>query len=111
MWYILFWTHFIVLFAGIQAPRVSVVDKGELPNPRLVTSIVHRDVDQPSNELTILIMSWGQFIDHDVALAAPPRGKQIKANQSILKHIKAYQSTLKHTSASHLNLCPFNITH
>ncbi|CAG2117962.1 unnamed protein product, partial [Medioppia subpectinata] len=64
---------------GIQGERVSVVKGAKLPNPRLVTSIVHRDFDHPSNELTILIMSWGQFIDHDVALAAPPRSKYIPA--------------------------------
>ena len=46
-----------------------------MPNPRLVSSIVHRDHGHPSSDLTILIMSWGQFIDHDVALAAPPRSE------------------------------------
>ena len=69
-------TKFNCIFTlGIQGIRLSVVDRGELPNARLVTSIVHRDFDHPDNELTILIMSWGQFIDHDVALGAPPRGK------------------------------------
>lgn len=60
---------------GIQGPRESVIKGAELPNVRLVTSIVHNDHDHPGGELTILIMSWGQFIDHDLALAAPPRGK------------------------------------
>jgi len=60
---------------GIQAERTSVVDGSSLPSPRLVTSIVHRDHDQPSSELSLLIMVWGQIVDHDVALAAPPRGK------------------------------------
>lgn len=60
---------------GIQAERRSVLDDSQLPSPRLVTSMVHRDQDQPSGELSLLLMSWGQIIDHDVALAAPPRGK------------------------------------
>lgn len=60
---------------GIQQERASVVDGSPLPSPRLVTSIVHRDHDQPSSDLSLLIMVWGQVIDHDVALAAPPRGK------------------------------------
>ncbi|RWS18992.1 oxidase/peroxidase-like protein, partial [Leptotrombidium deliense] len=58
---------------GIDGQRVSVVDKGTLPSARLITSIVHRDVDHPNMDLSILIMSWGQFIDHDLTLAAPPR--------------------------------------
>ncbi|XP_022244606.1 chorion peroxidase-like [Limulus polyphemus] len=58
---------------GISAPRVSVVDGSPLPLPRIVSAYVHPDFDHPSGDLTILIMSWGQFIDHDMTLAAPPR--------------------------------------
>ncbi|RWS11661.1 peroxidase-like protein [Dinothrombium tinctorium] len=60
---------------GIDGPRVSIVDKGPLPSPRLITSIVHKDYDHPNAELSILLMSWGQFIDHDLTLAAPPRNE------------------------------------
>lgn len=60
---------------GVQAERASVKDGSPLPSPRLVTSMVHRDHDQPSSDLSLMIMVWGQIIDHDVALAAPPRGK------------------------------------
>lgn len=60
--------------AGIDLPRVSVVDGSPLPSPRLITQAVHRDHDHPQGQLSILLMSWGQFIDHDLTLAAPPRG-------------------------------------
>lgn len=60
---------------GIEKDRVSVLDGSELPSPRLVSSTVHRDHDMASSQLTLLIMVWGQIIDHDVALAAPPRSK------------------------------------
>lgn len=69
---------------GIHMDRVSVVDGSPLPSPRLVTSIVHRDHDQPSGDLSLLIMVWGQIIDHDVALAAPPRGKYLVSRNKIL---------------------------
>lgn len=46
-----------------------------LPSPRKVTALVHRDHDHPHTDATILLMSWGQLIDHDLALAAPPRGE------------------------------------
>lgn len=61
---------------GIQAERRSALDDSPLPSPRLVTSIIHRDQDQPSGDLSLLIMSWGQIIDHDLALAAPPRDER-----------------------------------
>lgn len=60
---------------GIHKDRVSALDGSPLPSPRLITSLVHRDHDQPSGDLSLLIMVWGQIIDHDVAQAAPPRGK------------------------------------
>lgn len=46
----------------------------ELPSARLVSSIVHRDVDLPHHDLTMLFMSWGQLLDHDMTRAAqaPP---------------------------------------
>ncbi|XP_022239815.1 chorion peroxidase-like [Limulus polyphemus] len=58
---------------GISAPRVSVVDGGPLPLARMVSTYIHRDFDTPSGDLSILLMSWGQFIDHDMTLAASPR--------------------------------------
>lgn len=60
---------------GIEQERVSVLDGSALPAARLVTSQVHHDVDRPSSDLSLLIMVFGQFIDHDVAQAAPPRSK------------------------------------
>ncbi|XP_076371105.1 peroxidase-like [Tachypleus tridentatus] len=58
---------------GISEPRVSVVDGSLLPPARMVSAYIHRDFDYPSSDLSVLLMSWGQFIDHDMTLAAPPR--------------------------------------
>lgn len=52
----------------------------ELPSARLVTSIVHRDYDLPSHDFSILFMSWGQLLDHDMTRAAqPPSCKYCRA--------------------------------
>lgn len=59
--------------SGIDGLRQSVVRGKKLPHVRLVIRKVHRDQDLPSTDMTIMFMSWGQFIDHDVALAMPPR--------------------------------------
>ncbi|XP_046917513.2 peroxidase isoform X2 [Dermatophagoides farinae] len=58
---------------GIDGYRKSVMKGRKLPHPRLVTRMVHADFDHPSTDMTILVMSWGQFLDHDLALAMPPR--------------------------------------
>ncbi|XP_076327258.1 peroxidase-like [Tachypleus tridentatus] len=57
---------------GISAPRISVTG-GPLPPARLISTFIHPDFDYPSGELSILVMSWGQMIDHDLTLAALPR--------------------------------------
>lgn len=46
----------------------------ELPPVRVISSVVHRDVDIPNHDLSILFMSWGQLLDHDMTRAAqsPP---------------------------------------
>lgn len=59
---------------GLTLPRAS--QTGEpLPSARLITSIVHRDADEPSNDYSILFASWGQLLNHDVTRHAVGEGK------------------------------------
>ena len=60
---------------GIEEFRRSVVDEAPLPPARLVSARVHRDADQPSNDLSLFIMVFGQIVDHELTQAAPPRGE------------------------------------
>lgn len=59
---------------GLQEPRKSKTGE-PLPSARLITSIVHKDVDVPTHDLSILFMSWGQLLDHDLTRAAQAEGK------------------------------------
>ncbi|XP_069177101.1 salivary peroxidase/catechol oxidase-like [Procambarus clarkii] len=52
--------------AGLSGPRVSV-GGGPLPSARLVSTSVAADEDRPSADLTLSVMQWGQFLDHDLA--------------------------------------------
>lgn len=62
---------------GLTLPRAS--QSGEpLPSARLITSIVHRDSDEPSNDYSMVFASWGQVLNHDVTRAAPGEGKFVK---------------------------------
>ncbi|XP_077546699.1 peroxidase-like [Haemaphysalis longicornis] len=53
---------------GVSAPRISETG-GSLPNPRMVSTTVHVDLDRPSRDTTHMLMQWGQFLDHDFALS------------------------------------------
>ncbi|KAH8030875.1 hypothetical protein HPB51_012215 [Rhipicephalus microplus] len=53
---------------GVSSPRISETG-AELPNPRMVSTTVHVDLDRPSRDTTHMLMQWGQFLDHDFALA------------------------------------------
>ena len=39
---------------------------GQLPNPRLISSSIHRQSPADTQQFTMLVMQWGQFIDHDI---------------------------------------------
>ena len=39
-----------------------------LPNPRIVSAIVHDDVSRSDERHTLALMQWGQFLAHDVAM-------------------------------------------
>ncbi|KAK7093679.1 chorion peroxidase-like [Littorina saxatilis] len=58
---------------GIQAPRVySVLGNGRpLPSPRVVSRVVHPDKIAPT-DLTIFVMQWGQFMDHEMVSTPLP---------------------------------------
>ncbi|XP_023335820.1 chorion peroxidase [Eurytemora carolleeae] len=65
---------------GIEAFRRSV-SNGPLPNPRIISSMIHRDVSKDTNQFTMMVMQWGQFLDHDITSTPVTRG----FNESILK--------------------------
>lgn len=45
-------------------------DGSPLPGPRQVSVRIFQDRDRPSEIHTLLLMIWGQFIDHDVTRTA-----------------------------------------
>ncbi|KAK4324937.1 hypothetical protein Pmani_004472 [Petrolisthes manimaculis] len=50
---------------GLLRPRESRVG-GPLPSARVVSLSVVNDVDNPNPDITLSVMQWGQFIDHDL---------------------------------------------
>ena len=37
-----------------------------LPSPRLVSVNIHNDVSAPHVRYSLMMMQWGQFVDHDL---------------------------------------------
>lgn len=56
---------------GQGAPRISVTGH-PLPNPRILSAIVHRDFNYPAT-YTHFVMQYGQFFAHDIAFTPSSR--------------------------------------
>lgn len=56
---------------GQSAPRISVTGH-PLPNPRILSAIVHRDFNYPAT-YTHFVMQYGQFFAHDIAFTPSSR--------------------------------------
>ncbi|XP_042884671.1 chorion peroxidase-like [Penaeus japonicus] len=57
---------------GLGAPRKSRIPGGVLPNPRSVSASIHRDNGYHDHAITLFVIAWGQFMDHDFTLTATP---------------------------------------
>jgi len=62
---------------GISEPRKSVTGY-PLPSPRSVSSHLHKDEGFHDHAVTILLVAWGQFIDHDITLTAETKDPKTK---------------------------------
>ena len=53
------------IFLGVYEPR-GRRNPSRLPSARVVSISNIADVDRPEEGLTLAVMQWGQFIDHDL---------------------------------------------
>ncbi|WKX96764.1 hypothetical protein Q1695_012872 [Nippostrongylus brasiliensis] len=51
---------------GIDKPRSTSIRGTPLPNPRLISNIVHKDVFREHPKYSHMTMQFGQFISHDI---------------------------------------------
>lgn len=54
---------------GIHSPPTSVQNHDELPLARLVSIVMFPDLPVPDPLWTLVTMSWGQIITHDMSMA------------------------------------------
>lgn len=63
---------------GVSSLRLAR-DGTDLPSARLVTNVVHSNQLVESRSYTVLTMSWGQFVDHDITATALSKGSNMMA--------------------------------
>jgi len=57
---------------GVSTIRKSV-SGNNLPSPRKISIKIHKDVSRPSSTITLMLMQWGQFLDHDLTATSTTR--------------------------------------
>lgn len=59
---------------GMSAPKVSGVNNDQLPIARVVSRTMHPDEGFHEHAATLMLVAFGQFLDHDFTLMGTPAG-------------------------------------
>lgn len=59
---------------GVSKPRISSVTGAPLPNPRVVSTVIHPDISNLHNRYTLMVMQFAQFLDHDLTMTPIHKG-------------------------------------
>ncbi|KAK7085338.1 hypothetical protein SK128_027614, partial [Halocaridina rubra] len=78
-------------------------DGGDLPSPRVVSNTVHTSTPAESRSYTILLMSWGQFIDHDITATALAKGKNGSSIPCCIPEV-IYQPSILHPECAPIKI-------
>jgi len=61
---------------GVSVPRTRSVTGELLPSPRTISTSIHNDLSHPHARYTLLVMQFGQFLDHDITFTPLNKGFQ-----------------------------------
>lgn len=81
--------------AGVNLPRSKAADGSPLPSARQVSITFTQDIDSPSENYTMLLMQWGQFLDHDMTHTPISRG-QMGSGISCCRNGREIDASLRH---------------
>lgn len=59
---------------GISEPREYGQGLASLPSARLVSTKIHQDKVVHDHAVTIMLIAWGQILDHDITFTAETKG-------------------------------------
>ena len=85
----------------LDSPRQTSVQGGKLPSARAVSNDVFRSKKKPpkNKKRTMMLMEWGQFLDHDLDKTPVSRGKEIHTGL-FSRLFDAYPVILQHVQLS-----------
>lgn len=65
-----------ISFIGIEMPIQLDISGAPLPSAREISNLIHRqgDVMDMNAVLTVMVMQWGQFLEHDILSIPVNRG-------------------------------------
>ncbi|KAK4300435.1 hypothetical protein Pmani_027361 [Petrolisthes manimaculis] len=61
---------------GISEPRTRSVTGDSLPSPRTISTTIHNDISHLHSRYTLMVMQFGQFLDHDITFTPVNKGFQ-----------------------------------
>ena len=67
--------HFARLLEPVYPDGIDRPNIDDMPSPRLVSATVHKDRDLFDHASTLMMIAWGQFMDHDFTLTFTRPGK------------------------------------
>jgi hypothetical protein len=88
---------------GVQEFRLAQSGK-PLPSPRAISAMVHRESSDDTPPFTMMVMQWGQYLDHDLTSTPQSRG----FNNSIIKCCSSDGKPLS-KDLMHPDCAPINI--
>nr|XP_012145980.1 PREDICTED: uncharacterized protein LOC100880086 isoform X3 [Megachile rotundata] len=59
---------------GVSKPRGTSVTGVPLPNPRVISTVIHPDISNLHNRYTLMVMQFAQFLDHDLTMTPIHKG-------------------------------------
>ncbi|KAJ8944427.1 hypothetical protein NQ318_002123 [Aromia moschata] len=59
---------------GISKPRIVGVTGSLLPNPRVISRLIHPDISNLHTRYTLMLMQYAQFLDHDLTMTPIHKG-------------------------------------
>ena len=63
--------------AGVSVPRGQISESSStLPSARAISEALIADLNRPSPDFTLMLMQWGQFLDHDITHTPLTRGER-----------------------------------
>ena len=83
----------------MSVPRGQISElRSTLPSPRAISEALIADLNRPSLDFTLMLMQWGQFVDHDITHTPLTKGE----GKSKAGPLRGYYVTVLLATTCHL---------